>query len=144
MSAHSTNSAHTTNSVDTLITVAPDTRATQSRVPDLDAAKPSVAAAQFALIADAPYTLTSDDVIFTVWADRRGIAEADRAAARAEFFSKGQPCLRTSALAKTHGFGIHSDAQGRVALVPMESERYAELRTDGTVTQQRAMRSSRG
>ena len=32
------------------------------------------------MIAENPYRLTSDDVIFTVWADRTGIAEADRAA----------------------------------------------------------------
>lgn len=135
--------AHSTNTADTLITVAPDSRATQSRVPDVDAAKPSVAAGQFALIDADPYTHTADDVIFTVWADRRGIAEEDREAARAEYFSKGQACLRTSPLAKTHGFGIHSDAGGRVALVPMESARYAELLADDAVTKRPAMRASR-
>lgn len=134
---------HSTNYVDTLITVAPDTRTTQSREPEHNAEKPSVPAGQFALIARAPYAHTSDDVIFTVWADRKGIAAEDRDAARQKFFSKGQPCLRASSLPKTHGFGIHADAESRVALVPMESQRYAELVADDTVTKAPAMRASR-
>ncbi|WP_409484319.1 DUF6157 family protein [Arsenicicoccus dermatophilus] len=51
--------------------------------------------------------------------------------------------LRTSPLAKTYGWGIHSDGQGRVALVPLGSARYAELLADGSVTKVAAMRSAR-
>jgi len=41
-----------------------------------------------------PYHYTSADVIFAVYADRAGIPEPDRAAARAEFYARPQPCLR--------------------------------------------------
>ncbi|GAA4284422.1 DUF6157 family protein [Brevibacterium daeguense] len=134
---------HTTNYFSTLITVAPDSTAATARVPKTGAGGPSVAAQQFALISEHPYQLTSDDVIFTVWADRAGIAEPEREAARQQFFSKGQACLRASPLPKTHGFGIHSDRNGRVALVPMDSPRYDELAADDTVTKKPAMRSRR-
>ena len=100
------------------------------------------------MIAEHPYRYTSDDVIFTVWADRNGISEADRPAARAKFFSKGQPCLRSSDLGKRYGWGVHADGEGRVAIFSLESEEYRRLEAvsapDGSdVTVKRAMRSSR-
>lgn len=85
----------------------------------------------------------SDDVIFAVFADRNGIRTEDQAAARDQFFSKGQPCLRTSPLAKSYGWGIHADADGRVALVPMRSSRYDALMTDDATVKRAAMKTSR-
>jgi hypothetical protein len=129
---------HTTNYVNTLIAVAPDSTAERSIVP----AKPgSIAALQYALLAAQPYKLTSDDVIFAVYAKRNGLKPTK--SAREAFFAKAQACLRTSPLAKTHGFGLHQDAQGRVALVPMESVRYTELTHDKGTKTVAAMRSSR-
>lgn len=133
--------AHTTNYADTLITVAPDTRATASMPPPVG--KGTVAERQFALLDGHDYEHTSDDVVFTVHADRAGIPEPDRAAAREDFFGRGQPCLRTSPLAKSYGWGIHADATGRVALVPLGSPRYAALLADESVTKTPAMRSAR-
>jgi hypothetical protein len=139
--------AHTTNYLDTFITVAPDSAApTSSEPPHRD--EPSVAERTLRMIADAPYRHTSDDVIFTVWADRRGIPESDREAAREQFFSKGQPCLRSSDLGKRYGWGIHSDAEGRVAVFGVDSPEYARFAAgqdaEGrTVAVTAAMRSSR-
>ncbi|MCD2498763.1 MULTISPECIES: DUF6157 family protein [Microbacterium] len=135
---------HTTNYVDTFIAVAPDSRAVAAEAPPSDPDNPSIAARQFALLHEHPYEFTSDDVIFTVYADRAGIAEEDRERAREEFFSRGQACLRSSALGKRYGWGTHHDAQGRVALVPMGSDEYAELSTSPQLRQTAAMRSRRG
>jgi hypothetical protein len=132
---------YTTNYADTLITVTPGTKAVAAVAPPVG--KGSVAERQFALLDGHDYELTSDDVIFTVFCDRKQIAPSDREAARAQFFSKGQPCLRTSPLAKTYGWGIHSDGQGRVALVPMKSARYQALLADDATTKLPAMKSSR-
>jgi hypothetical protein len=139
----------TTNYHGTFIAVAEDCRATAGTVPPAGA-KPTVASLTYDLISAAPYALTSDDVLFTVHAIRHGIAEDERAAAREVFFARPQPCLRSSPLSKTYGWGIHSDAQGRVALVGRETERYRELTGPGATTpegnplsQTRAMRSSR-
>ncbi len=75
--------------------------------------------------------------------DRSGIQIEARGEAWAAFFARGQPCLRTSPLAKTYGWGIHSDAAGRVALVGMESERYAAFVADDATVKTAAMRSGR-
>jgi Family of unknown function (DUF6157) len=138
---------HTTNYSDTFIAVAEDCTAAEGLVPP-SRATPSTAELTHRMIAEHPYRYTSDEVIFTVWANRNGIPEADRPAAREQFFSKGQPCLRSSDLGKRYGWGVHSDAEGRVAIFPLQSAEYRDLESgiapDGSdVVVKRAMRSSR-
>jgi len=135
---------------DTFIAVAEDCAATAGEAPVSRGDVPSVAAHTYRLVAEHPYELTSGDVIFTVHADRRGIPEAERPAARAAFYAKGQPCLRASDLGKRYGWGVHADAAGRIALVGVETPEYAELAAgrpaDGSgppVTVTRAMRTKR-
>jgi hypothetical protein len=109
-----------------------------------------VASATFEMVADRPYAFRSSDVIFAVWADRRDIPPAERAAAWAEFYSKGQACLRGSDLGKRYGWGIHCDADGRIALYAVGSAEYEAFAAgmspldDKEVTVRPAMRSSRG
>lgn len=127
---------HTTNTPDTFTSVAPDCAATVAEVPP-ERATPSVARLQYELLVDAPYRYTSDDVVFASHGARRGVD-------RETFFSKGRPCLRASPLVKRYGWGVHHDAEGRVALVPVESPEYAAFRSDDTLQQRAGMRSSRG
>lgn len=132
---------------DTFIALAPGSEG-PARVPAERAGKPTIASATWAMIHEAPYRHTSGDVIFTVWADRRGVPDAERAAARAEFYSVGRPCLRASDLGKAYGWGVHADAAGRLALYPYGSAEYDALASgvapDGTaVTVVRAMRAKR-
>lgn len=136
------------NYVNTFITVAPDSSATEGSVPP-ERPDPSVAARTLTMIREHPYQHTSGDVIFTIWADRRDMAAAERAEARREFYSKGQACLRSSDLGKRYGWGIHSDADGRVAVYGIDSPEYHAF-TAGTspvdgspVKVTAAMRSSR-
>lgn len=133
---------HTTNYTDTFIAVAEDCPVREAEVPERKD-KPSVAAMQFELIEGDPYRHTSDDVLFTVHALRNGIPQAEWKEAREAFFSKGQACLRASPLTKRYGFGVHSDAQGRVALVPLGSKEYAAFAADRKLKQVKAMRSAR-
>jgi hypothetical protein len=127
--------AHTTNNHDTFTSVSPDCPATTAEVPP-ERATPSVARLQYEMLVDAPYAHTSDDVVFASQGARRGID-------RDTFFAKGQPCLRASPLVKRYGWGIHHDAEGRVALVPVESPEYAAFRADPHLQQASGMRSSR-
>lgn len=133
----------------TFIAVAQDCPAEAGTVPPERKNGPSVAERTYALLAQqAPYTLTSADVLFTVFADRREIPAADRPAARAEFFAKPQPCLRASDLGKRYGWGLHADGQGRLALVGREEPAYAALlegrAPDGSAVKVvKAMRSAR-
>lgn len=87
--------------------------------------------------------MTSDDVIFQRVAEKEGIPEADRTAAQKAYFQKGRACLRTSPLAKQYGWGIHADAEGRLALVAAESDEYAELSANDDVKKVAAMKRSR-
>ncbi|WP_454296773.1 DUF6157 family protein [Salana multivorans] len=132
-----------TNYTNTFIQVAEDCPASGAELPPTGGRAPTVATLQHELIAEHPYEYTSDDVLFQVYADRHDIAEEDRPAERAAFFAKGQACLRSSPLGKRYGWGIHHDAESRVALVPLGSDQYQELTADATLKQVRAMRSKR-
>jgi hypothetical protein len=135
--------SHTTNYLETLIAVAPDCPAVRGTAPP-SRDEPSVAERTFRMIHDHPYRYTSDDVIFTVWADRNGIVQKDRPKARAAFFSKPQPCLRASDLGKKYGWGIHADGHGRIALIGVETAEYQAFATGARgVAIKIAMRSSR-
>jgi hypothetical protein len=140
-------STHTTNYVDTFISVAQDSSAREATEPP-QRATPSVADATYRMIADHPYAYTSDDVIFTVWADRHDVPEGDRGSARTAFFSRGRACMRGSDLGKRYGWGVHADADSRIAIVAVGSAEYERLASgtdlDGRpVTVVRAMRSRR-
>jgi hypothetical protein len=135
---------HTTNYRNTFIEIADDCPTGAAEIPPHREGKPAtIARLHFDLVTDAPYRHTSDDVIFTTHATRAGIPDDDLAAARERFFSKGQACLRASPLAKRYGWGIHHDAEGRVALVPAGSQEYERLAADPHVTHLKAMRSRR-
>jgi hypothetical protein len=132
-----------TNYESTFIQIAEDCPVQHAEEPLTKGKAPTVAELQFRLLAENPYALTSDDVIFTVHATRKEIPETDQAQERERFFARDQACLRASPLAKRYGWGIHHDADGKVALVPFGSDRYRELVEDNTVKQLRAMRSRR-
>ncbi len=131
------------NYVETLIAIAPDCPVERSTVPARNDAKPTIAAEHYRLLAEHPYELTSEDVIFTVHADKQGIPSGERPDARDAYFATPRACLRTSPLPKKFGWGLHADAEGRLALVPVESDRYRELLDDPGTKVVRAMRSSR-
>jgi Family of unknown function (DUF6157) len=73
----------------------------------------------------------------------REIPRASRPREREKFLSKGHPHLRVSALAKRYGWGIHNDADGKVALIAVESPEYKRLMRDPRTTKVKAFRSSR-
>ena len=131
----------------TFIAVAPDSDRPTAVEPLPRGEAPTIASATFSLIASAPYTLRSSDVIFRVWASRHEVdpASADEWAA---FYSTSHACLRSSDLGKRYGWGIHADADGRLAVYPVGSSEYDALAAgtgpDGSpVTVTAAMRSSR-
>ncbi|ODS84086.1 MAG: hypothetical protein ABS46_04765 [Cytophagaceae bacterium SCN 52-12] len=134
---------HTTNYTDTFIEVAEDCSVTEGKIPVQKGEKKSVAQQQYELIAGHPYEFTSDDVLFQVFADRNGIEQSDYEAARKEFFSKGQPCFRASPLTKTHGFGVHADQNGKIAIYGVESSTYRDFINNPEIRKVKAMRTSR-
>jgi hypothetical protein len=124
---------HSTNYRDTLITVSTDCPVPGGTIPE----KPgTIATVQHALLAT-PYAMTSDDLLHETHRARGGEMR------REDFFAKPQACLRTSPLVKQFGWGIHHDAEGRIALVDPQSDTYARLLDNPAVKKTPGMRSKR-
>ena len=87
----------------------------------------TIAQIQHQLLSEQPYHFTSDDLLFEVYAIRNGIASEDRTQARELFFSKPQACLRTSPLVKQFGWGLHHDANAKIAAYGVNTDMYREL-----------------
>ncbi|MCE3297127.1 MAG: hypothetical protein K0R65_2841 [Crocinitomicaceae bacterium] len=134
---------HSTNYQNTFIAVAEDCPATHAETPPQKGTDKSVANIQFEMISQNPYKYTSDDVVFQCFALKKDLTENELEEGRKAFFSKGQPCLRCSPLTKRYGFGVHSDAEGKVALYPMESEEYEAFSKDPKLQVVKAMRSKK-
>lgn len=132
---------HTTNYSATFIEVADDCPVDRAVEPP-SGDQPTIAALHYRLIAEEAFARTSDDVIFATHALRNGVA-VDDAEARAAYFAQGRPCLRSSPLGKRYGWGILHDADGRVALVPRDSEEYSALAADPALAHTKAMRTKR-
>ena len=134
---------HTTNYENTLVEIAEGCPTQEGQEPPLKGDKRSVANHQYEMLIDHPYQLTSDDVFFMVFAKRNEIEEKNLASEREKFFSKGQPCFRASPLTKRYGWGVHSDANGKVAIYGAESPEYQKLLSDQSVMKVKAMKSKR-
>lgn len=137
------NAMHTTNYYDTFIEVAEDCPVTAAEIPPQKGDSKTIASLQFDMLIDHPYHFTSDDVVFGVYAAKNYISKTDEAEEREKFFSKGQPCLRSSPLTKRYGWGIHSNAEGKVALYPLESAEYKIFASDKNLKHVKAMRSKK-
>jgi hypothetical protein len=135
------------NYINTFIAVSPDTKAKVGSVPPARGDKRSIAQIEHELISRHPYEFTQEEVQFSVHVERTGITPAQLKSRRkglwGDFFSKPMACMRTSPLARSYGWGLHFDREGKVALVPMEGPKYRKLSSSASIEQTRAMRSRR-
>jgi hypothetical protein len=134
---------HTTNYFDTFIEIAEDTKASCGEKPKSKGDSRTVAEMQYEMISRNPYRFTSDEVLFEIFAKRNDVSETEKENAGNAYFSKGQACFRASPLTKTYGFGVHFDAEGKMAIYPMESEQYEKFINDNAIKKLKAMRSSK-
>lgn len=134
---------HTTNYFDTFIEIAEDSKHLQGEMPPIKGEKRTVANLQFDMLYEQPYTYTSDEVLFGVFAQRKGFTESDLESEREHYFSKGQPCFRASPLTKSYGWGIHCNAEGKIAMYGAETQEYQTFLADDSVKKVKAMRSKR-
>lgn len=133
----------TTNYYNAFIEVADDCPAHSAQAPPHTSDRKTVAYLQYEMIRHNPYKYTSDDVLFHVFVQRNNISAARLAEERERFFLKGQPCFRSSPLAKRYGWGVHSDSDGKIAIYPVESEEYHELASSPSIQHLKAMRTRR-
>jgi len=134
---------HTTNYINTFIAVADDCSVNHGKIPPLKSDKKTIAYIQFEMIYNNPYKYTSDDVLFQVFTVKNDITKSEFKEEREKFFSKGQPCFRTSALSKRYGWGIHNNNEGKIAIFGMETTNYKKLSTDNSIKVVKAMKSSK-
>ena len=124
---------YSTNYRDTLVTVSADCPVAVGTIPEKQG---TIAAVGHALLAT-PYAMTSDDLLHAAHVARGG------GKSREDFFATPQACLRASPLVKQFGWGVHHDAQGRIALLGMESAEYRRLLDDPAVAKTPGMRRAR-
>lgn len=133
---------HTTNYYDTFIEIAEDSPVDAAEVPPHKAEK-TIASIEYDMIVENPYKYTSDDVLFEVFALRNNLSDKNRNAEREKFFSKGQACFRASPLTKRYGWGVHFDADGKMAIYEARSEKYKKFVKDKKTAHIKAVRSKR-
>lgn len=124
---------HSTNYFNTFIRVADDCPVVRAGIPP-DRIPKSAARKAYDLLQAHPYQYTSDDIIFLLNGQGK---------IKEEFFSKGQPCFRVSALTKRYGWGVHSDEDGKIAIYARESPEYAKLVADPALKVITAARNKR-
>ncbi len=135
---------HTTNYNDTFIAVADDCPATKGEIPAEKGGCKTVAGLQFEMINKNPYKYTSDDVLFSVFAERNDLTNDELPEARTAFFAKGQACLRASALGKRYGWGIHHNAEGKIALYGCNTPEYRDYLEGNEIKIVKAMQTKKG
>jgi hypothetical protein len=134
---------HSTNYTDAFIQIADDCPAIKGEIPPAKNESRSVALMQFELVINNPYKYTSDEVLFQVFADRQDLTEAEYAASRTAFFSKGQACFRASPLTKRYGWGVHFNHEGKMAIFGVETGEYQRFLQDKSLKVVKAMKSAR-
>ena len=131
------------NYYDALVQVADDCPTTVAQVPQPRGGRKTKAVVEYELLARHPYTYTEEDIAFEVYAVLHDIPNASRRTERKKFLSKGHPHLRVSPLAKRYGWGMHNNAEGKIALIAVESPQYKQLLNDPHTAKIKAFRSTR-
>ena len=126
---------HTTNYFNTFIEAAEDCPLSAAEAPPSKEPK-TAAQIEYEMLIDSPYQNNSDDVLYESNGKRRGLSRED-------FFSKGQPCFRATALTKKYGWGVHSDPDGKIAIYPIGSDEYKHLSADADIKHIKAMRTNK-
>jgi hypothetical protein len=134
---------NTTNYKNAFIQVAEDCPVKAAEIPPVKAGGKTMANIQFEMVSENPYKYTSDDVLFHCYSVKNEVPKSELKEAREIFFSKGQACFRASPLTKRYGFGVHSNAEEKIALYPVESKEYKAFSKDKNLELVKAMRSKR-
>ena len=135
--------AHTTNYFNTFIEVAEDCPLQTAEIPPVKTDKQSVANIQFEMLSRNPYKYNSDEILFHCYATKKELTEGELRAEKELFFSKGQPCFRSSPLTKRYGWGIHCNHDGKIAMFGLGTSEYESFMKDDRVKKVKAMRSNR-
>ncbi|WP_340022601.1 DUF6157 family protein [Paenibacillus sp. FSL K6-1096] len=135
---------------DTFIRVSEDCPSETGIVPVSGRTLPPAHVIQYHLLAESPYRYTHEELLYEVHVRHKAIPEEERETRReelyTELFSKKHPCLRASMLPKKFGWGLHYNAEGKIALYARESPEYDYYTSsdEAGVKLLNAMRNKRG
>ncbi len=132
---------HSTNYYNTFIEIAEDCKHDSGVIPPIKDEKKTIANLQFEILFEHPYKYSSDEVLFAVFARRKGFLQEELEEEKKHYFSKGQPCFRASPLSKSYGWGVHSNSDGKIAIYGVETDEYKNLLEDESIKKIKAMRS---
>ena len=133
---------HATNYFNSFIAIADDCPVSVAEIPPQKKEK-TAANIEYEMIKNHPYQYTSDEMLFQVYAIKNNISDSDRDTEKVKFFSKGQPCFRSSPLTKRYGWGVHYDGEGKMALYAMESTEYSDFSQNRNLKVFKALRSKK-
>lgn len=111
----------------TFIMASDDCPVASGTIPEARNGKRAIACIQFDLLSGNPYQHTEEDFLFQTFLMQNHITEENLTSIRDEFFSKPKACLRASPLVKKYGWGLHYDAEGKIAMFGIETSQYQEL-----------------
>ena len=130
----------------TFITIAPDSDAERGEIKASNRAKKPAHIIQHELLMQNPYKFNHEELIFEVYLEKEGLDDVshnEKIEIWDKLFKKEHPCLRASALTKKYGFGAHYNQDGKIALYPIDSEKYQDFVNDDEVKKLPAMRTKR-
>jgi len=134
---------HSTNYYNAFIAVADDCPVSKGETPSEKGGQKTAAGQQLEMIGKNPYHYTSDELLFTLFAKRNDLTSEELEEAKKKFFSKGQACLRASALGKRYGWGTHHNAEGKVAVYGCDTPEYLHYLNQQEIKVVKAMRSKK-
>jgi len=131
--------------LNTFIKVADDCPVEKSQIPVAKMGQQPAHLIQYDLLVNSPYTYDHRELIYEVFIRHKEIdcRQTDPETIKKALFSKGQPCLRASALMKRYGFGAHYNEVGKIALYPVESPEYQSFLTAPSIQVIPAMRNQK-
>lgn len=130
------------NYQNTFILVSEDCPSEEGIIFDNNYSKKPIHQIQYQLLTESPYKYTQEDIQFLVYAERNQIRKTDHNA-RNEFLNISQPCLRSSALAKKYGWGIHFNSEGKAAIYSKDSDEYRDYAKSENIKVTKALRNKR-
>ena len=127
----------------TSIPISEESKIQKGTIPTLKKDEKSIAYFLYETIFNHPYQYTSNEVLFNAYILKNEIEEADIKKHKIQFFSKKQLDLRGSSLVITYGWGIHFNPQGKIALIGVDADLYAQLLNDTSIQKIKALKTKR-
>ncbi|SEQ48225.1 hypothetical protein SAMN05216232_2570 [Virgibacillus subterraneus] len=131
------------NYYSTFILISDDSPVQASKIPVSNREKRTISEIEYALLHENPGYYTQDELQFEVHMIHKGIPKENRHGEKILFLEKSRACMRASSLPKRFGWGIYFDTYGNAEMIPVETEKYQELKQQDQIKKVKAMKSKK-